>query len=699
VPFLKGEKYGYSDLDRNLVVDAIYDNAKSMNRGIGVVTKAGSIGAVNQIGNTIAEFKYQDIYIEEANDKTYLIVKQNKLYGLIDDKGVEIIPCEFEDVSFWGKDFVGVDAKRCIIFDDKYKKVAQVEGLSVVFNKEQRILYSIDEKREVAFFNNRGKRILKVKKFTNIIPIGSDFVIVEKEDAVTIITSKGKVVEKSEKIEDYISDRQWLKIKTKGQWSLLNSDGDYVMESEYDEIKIVNDFLISGKRGKKSALFDYQGNKISGFEFTQVHKYRSTDKYIKAFKGIDHDILFADGKPTAIKSVFQVTEKTLNTDQVIFKEEKWGVITFEGDTIIRPTWDRLLTTKSEKNYRVKKNELFGLLSYDGKVLINAEYDELTEKDDYYLGVIDEVGYVFNMAGEKISSVQYSWGPQLKVPFNLFAVSDGEKYGVIDAKGELIVPVEFDKIDSLSGLIIVSKGIDKYAYHLDGERVFEEPYLDFQRTDLWLKVIKKGESYNYTGLYNLDQKMWFLEPDWKDIKLFNKDRYFTLKSKIDYYGIADTNYKLLVNPIYDELKPYNDNSELYLKVTDQGYFLMRIDGSLVYDEPFEDVRVWRGTIDFIFKVMREERLGLMDFEGNMILEVEYEEIANAPVEGEKYLIIGKEGKYGRINNKGEIIIQPIYSDISQQEDGWFWVLENPTSKPYLIDPNGKAYSDHLTESAN
>lgn len=699
VPYLKWEKYGYSDLEGDLVIAAVYDRAEAIDGGIGVVTKNGLLGAVDLSGNIVAEFIYQDIDIEAVNKRTYLVVRLGGLYGLLDFGGNEIIPCEYKDVAFWGEDFVGINPKNCTVFNSKYKKKAEISGLSVVFNKEQRILYSINEKREVEFFNSNGKRLLKLKKYTNIKPIGQDFVIVEKENATTIITSQGKVVEKSEKIEEIRAEGHWLIIKNKGKWSLLNAEGTYILESKYDEIRIVNDFLISGKMYKKSALFDYQGHKLSGFEYTQVHTYRSTNKFIKAFKGANHDILLADGTPTAIKGVFQVTEKTLNTDQVIFKDEKWGVLNFNGDTIVGPTWDRLLTTKSGKNYRVQKDGLFGLISHDGKILIQAKYDKLIEKDNYYLGLSDEAGYVFDINGQKRSTVQYRWGPQLKVPFNLFAIANDNKLGVIDPEGKLIVPAEYDKIDSITDLIIVTKGTDKYAYRLDGEKVFDEPYMDFEKTDLWLKVIKKGELFNYTGLYNLDQKMWFLEPEWKDIMLFNKDRYFTLKSKIDYYGIADTNYKLLVKPIYDELRPYNNNSELYLKVTDQGYFLMRIDGSLVYDEPFESVGVWPGSMDFIFEVMQEEKLGLIDFQGNMILEVEYEEIANSPESGEKYLKIGKDGKMGRISSTGEVIIQPIYQDISHLDNGWFWVLENTTTKPYLIDPNGKAYSDHLKEPAN
>ena len=81
VPFLKGDKYGYSDLDQRLVVEALYDDAFFMNNGIGIVKKGQSWGAVDSIGNVIADFKtgtyrFSDCFI--AATKTFSI-----LYSLI----------------------------------------------------------------------------------------------------------------------------------------------------------------------------------------------------------------------------------------------------------------------------------------------------------------------------------------------------------------------------------------------------------------------------------------------------------------------------------------------------------------------------------------------------------------------------------------------------------------------------------------
>lgn len=93
------------------------------------------------------------------------------------------------------------------------------------------------------------------------------------------------------------------------------------------------------------------------------------------------------------------------------------------------------------------------------------------------------------------------------------------------------------------------------------------------------------------------------------------------------------------------------------------------------------------------MFRDEKIGLLDYLGNMILDIEYEEIASRPREGETYLRIGKDGKWGMINNKAEIIIPPIYLAIEQLVTGWYWVIEESGSKEYLIDPEGVPFAAH------
>ena len=172
VPFLKGDKYGYSDLDRKLVVEAVYDDAFFMENGIGVVKKGSQLGAVDKTGKIIADFKYQVIDIQLVNEKNYLVVRLNNLFGLIDEEGTEIIPCEFKDVAFWGEDFVGVNKNSCVIYDKKYKEVVAVEDLALTFNKAQRILYTYNEK-EVTRIGSKHVCVIDGKHF--------DFVTITKK--------------------------------------------------------------------------------------------------------------------------------------------------------------------------------------------------------------------------------------------------------------------------------------------------------------------------------------------------------------------------------------------------------------------------------------------------------------------------------------------------------------------------------------
>ena len=74
------------------------------------------------------------------------------------------------------------------------------------------------------------------------------------------------------------------------------------------------------------------------------------------------------------------------------------------------------------------------------------------------------GLFFDNQGKQISKVQYGWGPQRKVPKSLFAASNGDKLGVVNPEGEVIVDLKYDMIDSLdNGLIVASQGENKFLF--------------------------------------------------------------------------------------------------------------------------------------------------------------------------------------------------------------------------------------------
>jgi hypothetical protein len=697
VPYLMGSLYGYADLDGNLVVSADFDEAMPFESGIAAVQKGLNWGAIDSKGQIIVPFEYEFVEMGFMNETPMLFVGRNSLLGLFNTSGNKLLECEYEQVAFFGENIVGCVPGQCTIFGKEGNELVELVDEKVIFQEEQEILYTLNEKK-VGFLDPQGEEFFATKKYSSIEPLGKSYVVVSKDEKKTIVSNQNTILDKEGAFEDASLLDQWVMVKKKGKWGLLNDAGSYTLLPDYEEIKVINEHLIAAKKAGKFGLFDYQGNSKSGFLYKRVDKIRGTDQYIKAYTNVNWNLLTSTGDATGINDVFALNIKAIERDGIPFKRDKWGVMNKNGEIIIEPIYTMIYTTKSG-NFIVKKANKYGVVSANGTTLIEEKYDALQEKDDYFLAQDKDKYIILDLQGNVSGETLNRWSKQAFMPYNLFAVTDGELQGVLNANGDIIVPIKFNRLDTIHGMIVGIQGKDKYIYYKNGRQIFEDPYIDFEMTTLGLKVKLEEDNITYMGLYNLKDDRWFLEPKWKRIIPFNDDRFFTLQSRIDFYGIADTNYQILVEPIYEKLFPLSKNSALYLKQTDQGYYLMRIDEELVYEEPFELVSIWRGAElgDFIFLVSRNDMYGLMNTEGKMLLDVEYQEIAENKHLDESYFRIGKNGKQGMIDHKGNIVIQPVYKDIEELDSGWFWVLESRDSKKYLINHEGKAFSDHLNRN--
>ena len=77
IPYRSGQKWSYSDIDKNILFDFVYDEASWFCEG-------------------------------------FAKVKRNSKYGIIDERGLQVIPCAYEDVGVYSEGLV----KVC--FDSKY---------------------------------------------------------------------------------------------------------------------------------------------------------------------------------------------------------------------------------------------------------------------------------------------------------------------------------------------------------------------------------------------------------------------------------------------------------------------------------------------------------------------------------------------------------------------------------------------------
>lgn len=161
-----------------------------------------------------------------------------------------------------------------------------------------------------------------------------------------------------------------------------------------------------------------------------------------------------------------------------------------------------------------------------------------------------------------------------------------------------------------------------------------------------------------------------------------------------WGVIDNTGKNIVNATYDEMIIIPDkNTDLFICTCDADYENETYNTKVINKSGAELLKNYQNVEAIenssasevwyeanILKFKKDGKYGLVDFSGKLILEAEYDNIY--AVQGvKKNLIIEKDGKKGLVNTSmGEIIINPVYDEISTLSDSY----ENG----YIVTSNGK-----------
>lgn len=293
--------------------------------------------------------------------------------------------------------------------------------------------------------------------------------------------------------------------------------------------------MYCGKCGKELAgeekFCPRCGSPIPRAGKNSIHK-KKRHKARKIFIGVVCILIMA-GVGTAI---YQFVYKDIFGEQylavVVNQDEKWGYINEKGKEVIpceydyaHYVWTNGVTIIGEKTEENKEGYKFGLIDAKGKMVIEPKYDRFGMGNGIIamaeqVGLNDEGESVFewgffNSQGEMITDFKYQDVESLFVNKNgLTVVSNTvdlngntiNKYGVVNEKGEEIIPLEYtyiwvDENFGNKGLIPVEKQIgNSYLYgfvNYQNEREIPYRYEDVKNFSAnGLAAVSQDEKWGY-----------------------------------------------------------------------------------------------------------------------------------------------------------------------------------------------------------
>lgn len=200
-PVKKNGKWGYKNSSGKLVINYKFDNPDVFQDGVAGVTLNGKDGLINTKGEILVPFgKYKSIYL--FHEGLAQVIGQNSLYGFINAKGKEVIPCKYVSAG------------------------AFLDGLSQVENNNK-----------IGYINKSGKIVVPIiyeDAEDPTLPYVNE-IKVEKNGKWGLLSMKGTVL--VEPVYDEIHqivDGMRL-VKKDGKYGYMNSKDRLVIKCKYDK--------------------------------------------------------------------------------------------------------------------------------------------------------------------------------------------------------------------------------------------------------------------------------------------------------------------------------------------------------------------------------------------------------------------------------------------------------------------------------
>ena len=641
IPFRKDAKWGYLDENGNVIIDFRYVEAKEFKNGLAVVKNDDKFGFINESGNVVIDF----IYESAGNflDNGMAIVVKDGKYGVIDKNGNVIINFTYEYIKNLAiEDFFAVKLEDGFTLLNIETK--QISGL--FFDDIKAFsdgVAAVKKGDKWGYIDKTGNLIISYK-YDEAASFSCGIALVKENDKIGIIDTSGNWKKTIEAEEGGVISEDLLAIKVNGKWGFIDKDGNIVIDCVFDDAGYFYNGIANVNFDGKWGFIDKNGEVVIDFKYEFNCLMNFNDDGIA--------LCFDDA---------------LNFGAINREDEELIIGNFE---MAKADIETAYVMEGEDFINISKDEKNRILDLNGNEIISCEYDEaeliwdivVIKKDEQY-ACFDKKGNLIIDFGKYQEIDHFSEG--------FILVSQNEKVGLLNTKGELVVPIEYDDIDYFrNDVAIIENNGKKGAIDKTGKVIIPVEYNDIGRFEQNTTWIEKNGMFGY-----VDKNGSFLT-EFKYLEAYKFAEGLSIAFLDDGYVYIDEKGKIAIPHKYDDAADFKDGIANVILNGENTYINKK--GEEIETLPLGYIGVLENKYDEIYLtdeskdacvVELDGRYGVINSKGEEIVKCIY---LDADTEFNEYgLIIVKneEGKAGIINNKGDIVVDFKYDDIEEYSEGY------------------------------
>ena len=440
--YTENGKYGLIDYTGKKITKAIYEELDSLpyKEGELLVKQDGKYGVINIRGNKLVDIAYDQIsvdgYYTDENEYKYSgyivsdTTEEGYRYGYVDYQGKEILKPEFNELER----IVEIeDNENVYLIAAKNGQYGVIKNTENIINNEyQSIMYDsknqvfiIEKSKKYGIAKLDGQIIVPVEY--NQIDITGIYLYAQNDQGTTVYNGNGTEanIDADIAILDTANERYRIRINNEigTKYGIIDNEGKQLVEEKYNYIEYLYDdlFIASNENGKLGVINDKDEVKINlecdsvqkvgntnlvrtvTNQITRIYKEDMTlacelagatvteeDNYIKIYN--NDETKYLDKKGNELKN----TDVYPNNSIFATKNEqgKWGFVDKSGNIVIDYQYDRV-TEVDEYGYAgIKQDGKWGVIDNQGKVVVEPTFDLQEEIDPTFMGVYHKVNYGF-----------------------------------------------------------------------------------------------------------------------------------------------------------------------------------------------------------------------------------------------------------------------------------------------------------------
>jgi hypothetical protein len=712
----QGQKLGFFHVEKGRQSQCVYDDFEAIDDRLLRLQRGGQTDLFHLEKGTVLDGKDYDQFFPFSDG--YILGKQDRLLGLLDSEGHEVLPPVFAEIQYFGRDGfrVNKDGKWGVlskegewVLDPLYDYIAPLrEAFSLVVQGQ---LVGLLNAQGQVVVNPEYDRIewkgSQIKAFqgesVSIFFTDKEGALIGQQQFKELLTLKVGADREKNAISDdgfqsqYVLDHfEWFYDSGSDKWGLRTFDGQVQIEPIYDEVYVFQEFGFTLVGMRVPATYDFE---------------RTTYRFDMRFGMVSNpvgllvtEIQFLDIRLSDFAQGFPVA-------RCIFDNGRHGLITRQGKIVVRDyayigyfrEGKARMSVQGQVSGSMEPGQrsLGKLQNYLGSMLSSNRMQDFTAYDLEFeqgahlicegceWGFLDTSGlqaiapaysfvrdYVNKVAmvqcvgkwgmlgqgGEELIPCAYDGIAFLENTDNRVVriYQKREKYGLIDTLGQLAVRLDYDEIGSYrEGRLAVKRNGMWGFVDRNGLEVIPCRFRMVENFSEGLAAVKLGRHWGYID------KQGNVELPFSFIRAGNFQDGMAWAYQGGQYGYIDRQGSWKIAPAFDKAHDFENGiarvviDGKYGLIDPKGDWISRPRYSRMFPfDPFGTARVCLGGDKVEF--------GVVDRTGSLITQQGYVEIRDFQ---EGFAAVKDRKGYGFIDTRGKLVVPTNYASVSNFSNGW------------------------------